>query len=173
MPALPPNSTARYKVFYTNLGHQHTLQLRSDESPSSIGTLVDALFTTITGSIATTTIDVVEWAPTGSDIFNPVTSGIEGNIYGIGGHPASDVATFWSLVGRTPGARRVRVYFFGMGGMGGDYRYNSGENAAADNLQATMAAAGSDVLGIDGGTPIWKNYVNAGVNVHLQRALRP
>lgn len=100
-------------------------------------------------------------------------TGIEGNVYGIGGHVASDAATFWSLVGRTSGGRRVRLYFYGMGGMGGDYRYNAGEVAQADNLVATAAAAGSDILGIDGNTPVFKTYVNAGVNAHLQRALRP
>ncbi len=173
MAPLSPDNTARFKVFYTNLSHQHTLQIRSAGSPSAIGTLVDDIFTAVTGAIAASVIDGVDWAPSGSDIFNPVTTGIEGNTYGISGHPASDVATFWSWVGRTSGARRVRVYLFGVGGMGGDYRYGASESATLDDVHDILVAAGSLVLGIDGLTPVWKNYANAGVNARWQRALRP
>jgi len=173
MAPLPPNSTPRFKCLYSNLSRQHDLQLRSSESPASIGTLIDAIFTAVTGAIAATTIDVVEFAPSGSDIFNPVTTGIEGNTYGISGHPNSDAATFWSVVGRTAGARRVRYYVFGMGGMGGDYRYVSGESGIADNFLAAFTLNAGDLQGIDGAVPVFKNYVNAGVNVHLQKALRP
>lgn len=173
MAPLPPSSTARFKVLYTQLGVQHDLQVRSTQSPATVGVMVDDLFSALTSAIATTTIDEVQFAPSGSDIFNAVTTGIEGNTYGIGGHPASDAATFWSLIGRTPGGRRVRLYFYGMGGMGGDYRYVAGENATATALVAVVNAFGGDIIGIDGLTPVWKSYVNAGVNAHLQRSLRP
>jgi hypothetical protein len=173
MAPLAPSNTPRFKALYTQLGVQHELQIRSSASPAVVGTMYDGLFTVLTGAIASLSIDEVQFAPTGSDIFNPVTTGIEGNTYGIGGHPASDAATFWSLIGRTPGGRRVRLFFYGMGGMGADYRYAAGENATADSLVATVQAFGADVEGIDGLTPTWKTYVNAGVNAHLQRSLRP
>lgn len=172
MAPLPPNSTPRFKVLYTQLGVQHELQIRSEESPSVIGTIVTSLFSALTGAIASLSIDEVQFAADGSDIFNAVTSGIEGDTFGIGGHPASDAATFWSVIGRTSGGRRVRLYFFGMGGMGADYRYSAGENATSDALLDALADWPTEIIGIDGLSPVWKSYVNAGVNAHLQRALR-
>jgi hypothetical protein len=173
MAPLLPSNTARFRIFYTQLSHQHSFQMRSEQSPSAIGTLVDAFLTELTGSVASLSIDTVTWAPEGSDIFNPVTTGIESNTYGISGHPASDVATFWGWVGRTAGARRVRIYVFGVGGMGADYRYSASESAALDAARDVLADAGSDLMAIDGLTPVWKNYTNAGVNARWQKTLRP
>jgi len=173
MAPLPPSNTPRFKVLYTQLSVQHELQIRSHESPSVIGTIVNALFFTLDSAIAELSIDEVQFAADGSDIFNAVTSGIEGNTYGISGHPASDAATFWSLIGRSSGGRRVRLFFYGMGGMGGDYRYAAGENATADALVAAINDWPTEVVAIDDVPPVWKTYVNAGVNAHLQRSLRP
>lgn len=172
MAPLPPSSTPRFKLLYTNLGIQHSLQIRSHESPATVGAMYDALFDAVGGAIADTTFDSVEFAADGSDIFNPVVTGVEGNTYGISGHPLSDAATFWSVVGRTTGARRVRLYIYGMGGMGVDYRYSAGENPTADGVITVVSGFGSDIVGIDDVAPVFKNYVNAGVNAHLQRALR-
>jgi len=173
MTALAPSSTARYKFFYTNLSHQHTMQIRSAAAAAVVGAIFDNLLTQVTGAIASTTLDYVEYAPIGSDIFNPTVTGFEGNTYGISGHPASDVATFWSWVGRTTGGKRVRIFLFGMGGMGGDYRYVNGELASADNAQASLVAASPDLIAIDGLVPVWHAYTNAGVNRLWQKNLRP
>lgn len=173
MAPLLPSNTARFKCLYTQLGVQHDVQIRSAASPAVVGTMFDALFTVLTAAIASLSIDEVQFAPSGSNIFNPVTTGIEGNTYGIGGHPLSDAATFWGLVGRTSGGRRVRLFFFGMGGMGVDYRYAAGENATADSLYSTAQAFGTDLIAIDGLVPTIKSYVNAGVNRLWVKNLRP
>lgn len=173
MTALAPSNTVRFKCFYTNLSHQHVLQIRSTNTPGVVGGIIDDIFTALTGSIASTTIDSVESAPVGSDIFNPVVSGIEGNTYGISGHPASDAATFWSWVGRTAGGRRIRLFVFGMGGMGTDYRYNPGEDSHVDNVVAALNTAAGNIIAIDGLQPVWKSYANAGVNDLWVKNLRP
>jgi hypothetical protein len=173
MAALAPSATPRFKCLYTQLSHQHEAQIRSTQSPSVVGVVFDALFSVLTGAVASLTIDEVQFAPSGSDIFNPVTTGIEGNTYGISGHPASDVATYWGLVGRTAGGKRCRFYIFGMGGMGVDYRYGPGENTAADSFYSTMQSQGTKVIAIDGLVPVWKSYVNAGVNRLWIKNLRP
>jgi hypothetical protein len=58
-------------------------------------------------------IDEVQFAASGSNIFNPVVTGIEGNSYGSGGVSAPNAAFFLSFVGRTSGGRRARLFVFG------------------------------------------------------------
>jgi hypothetical protein len=60
-----------------------------------------------------------------------------------------------------------------MGGMGVDYRYGPGENTAADSFYSTMQSQGTKVIAIDGLVPVWKSYVNAGVNRLWIKNLRP
>ena len=175
MAPLPPESTARFKVFYTSVGHQHSMEVRSAGSPSAVGTFLDDYFTGLGFLIYSTVIDEVQFAANGSTIFNAVTTGIEGNVYtGAGsGTVASEAAQFISFIGRTSGGRRLRMYTFGATSTAVDFRYVAGENATVDAVVAILVAAGGLLLGIDGGTPVWKNYANAGVNAHWQKTLRP
>jgi hypothetical protein len=173
MAALPANSTARFRVFYTTASKQHSFQIRSGSSPGAIGTLVGMFLAAHAGAIFTLVIDNVDWAAAGSNVFNPVTTGIEGNTYG-SGTPAGDVRA-WALnyIGRTPGGRRVRIMVFSPTLLGGDYRFVSGEGTALDAARAVLVGAGSAITGIDGQTPVWKTYINALANAHWQKALRP
>lgn len=175
LPVLPANNTARYKIFYTVGGHQHVQEVRVGVvSPSALGTALDAYYTAINDQLYTVTIDEVQYAGSGSDIFFAVSSGIEGNNYG-GGTPAvaGENAYFLNFSGRTSGGRRMRFYQYGPKGLGGDYRFVAGENADLDAGVAAIVGTPNMWLGIDGVKPAMKSYINAGVNAYWQRNLRP
>jgi hypothetical protein len=173
MAPLPPNGTPRFRVNYTNVSRQHTLEIRSGSSPSAIGTFVDDLFTALVPILYPTVIDNVVFAASGSNVFNAVTTGIEGNTYGGGSPFQQNAAWFISFIGRTSGGRRARMYVFGVTMLAVDYRYVAGEQVAVDAAISVINAFGSNLQGIDGLVPIWKSYANGGVNSYWQKHLRP
>jgi hypothetical protein len=173
MAALPENSTARYRIHYTTGGHQHSFQIRSGASPSFLGGLVNDFLGSLSTAVSAITVDFVEWAPTGSNVFNPVTAGIEGNLYGGGLAVGEARAYALNFIGRTSGGRRVRIMVFSPTSLGTDYRFIAGEGAFIDAARTVLVNAGSQIIGIDGLVPIWKSYVNALSNAYWQKALRP
>jgi hypothetical protein len=173
MAPLPPNSTARFKVFYTSVGEQHTLQVRSADSPAAVGLNVDDLFTALSPKLFATVIDEVQFAASGSNVFNSVTTGIEGNTYGTGAGSITNVPLYIDFVGRSADGRRVRASVFGANDTGTDFRYVAGESAAIDAAVAALQAPANHWLTIGGLEPVWKNYANGGFNAYWQRAVRP
>lgn len=175
LPVLPPDNTARYKVFYTVGSHQHVQEVRVGVvSPSAFGTALGAFYSAIAPQIYDTAIDAVEYAGAGTTIFFPVTTGQEGFHYGSGTPAvAGENAYFYDFSGRTSGGRRMRFFQYGAKALGGDYRFVAGENAALDNALAVIVGAASLWLAIDGVKPAMKTYINAGVNSYWQRQLRP
>lgn len=172
MAALPPDSTARYRVEYTTCGRQHTMEIRSVLSPAAIGTFVGDLLTALGTKIFSLTVGVVSFAASGSNVFNPVTSGIEGITYGAGTGAVRDVPKFYNFIGRSTGGRRVRLAVFGAGIDGTDYRVYGSEDTNIDDALSVLVAFGSGIKAIDNITPIWKPYVNMGFNAYWQREVR-
>jgi len=175
MAPLNPNNTERYRVFYTVGGHQHTQEIRTDTiSPSAVGAYITSYYTAITTKLHALVIDQVQYAPSGSNIFNGVTTGVEGDTYGSGA-PAvpGENAYYFDFVGRSTGGRRMRFAQFGAIALGGDYRFIAGEDAALDAALVVIATPADAWLAIDGIKPVMKSYINAGVNSYWQRALRP
>lgn len=173
LPPLPPSNTERYKVFYTNNGQQHVSIIRTHiVSPATLGAYVDVLLTALNPIFNLTTLDKFEFAPIGSDIFNPVVTGYEGNTYGSG---SALVATpvFISFIGRSAGGRKARSFWFGLNAVTTDYRYQPGESAAVDGAVLAVQSASNTWLAIDGTKPTWYNYANAGYNSYWQRQVRP
>jgi hypothetical protein len=175
MSALPPSNTERFKVRYTNQTKQHACVVRTHSvSPGAFGGDFDALMTALTSILPSTVIDLVEYAASGSNIFNPVTTGIEGNAYGSGGGAVIGAAEYLGFVGRSTGGHKARLYVFGINALASnDYRFVAGEVAAIDNAIGLLNAATTVYLAIDGVKPTWKSYANAGVNAHWQKAIRP
>lgn len=175
MAPLNPNNTDRYKVFYTVGGRQHVQQIRTDGvSPFAFGLFVDTYYQAVDPAIYTTVIDQVQFATSGTDVFNPVTSGIEGNSYGSGAASVEgEDAYYYDFVGRSTGGRRVRFAQFGAKALGSDYRYAAGESADLDAALAVIDATANAWLAVDGIPAIWKSYVNAGANAYWQRKIRP
>jgi hypothetical protein len=166
MAPLAPSNTARFRFHYSAVTLQHTFQIRSGASPAAVGTFVGALHTALGNTLFLHTITSVDWAPAGSDIFNPVVTGIEGTSYGSGA--GSDFNEPWALtfVGRTAGGRRARISLFGFTTLSGNYRVAPGEMANVDAAIAVLQGAGSNCLGIDGLVPVWRTYANVSVNDH-------
>jgi hypothetical protein len=173
MAPILPNNTARFRVSYVVGGENHTFEVRSGASPSAVGTLVDHFLSSLGAAIGAMTINGVEFAAEGSDIFNAVTTGIEGNPYGTGAVTNAVRANAYNFIGRSPGGRRVRLMVFGAVDLGSDFRFVAGENAAIDSGIEALNDAGGNILCIDGLTPIWKTYANCIVNAHWQKQLRP
>lgn len=174
MAPLSPDNTARYKVFYVTNATQHTQEVRTNVvSPSAMGTLLDAYYTALGSKIYGTTIQEVQFAGTGSNIFNPVTTGIEGNVYSSGTGIPGETPYYFDFIGRSSGGRRMRFAQFGAKALGSDYRYIAGEDANLDAALAVIAGAASAWVAIDGIKPTMKSYINAGVNSYWQRKVRP
>lgn len=173
MAPLPPNSTARFKVFYTNIAQQHVMDIRSADSPVAFGLNVDDLLNALSGMLLATVIDEVQFAASGSNVFNAVTTGIEGLTYGTGAGTPNLRAAYVNFVGRSSGGRRVRLAVFGVNNVTDDYRFISGESAFIDNALLALNATANHFICIDGLAPIWKNYANSGFNAYWQRAVRP
>jgi len=173
MAPLPVDNTPRYKVFYTVNGVQHTQEWRSDLSPAAMSVDLDQFWTAIEPELYQTVIDDVQFAASGSNIFNSVTMPFVGSTYGSGTGVIGTVPYFVSFIGRSSDGRRLRVFFYGANALGGDYRFVAGENTAVDNTVAALVAAGSDLQTIGGLTPIWKSYANAGASAYWQRNIRP
>jgi len=62
---------------------------------------------------------------------------------------------------------------FGALYLGTDYRFIAGESSPLDNVINILQGAGSLLLGIDGLTPLWKDYADVQVNDHWVKRLRP
>ena len=172
MAPLSPDGTPRFRVRYFAVGFHHTLELRSHISPGAVGVILNDFFTALGGAIRQTTLEDVSFAPEASSVFNPVTTGIEGNIYGTGAGDPSETAWFYGFVGRTSGGRRARLFVYGAGNQGHDYRFIPGESPALTAARDVLAAAGTDLRAIDDLTPTWKTYINAGTARHWVKRLR-
>lgn len=174
MAPLPVDNTARYKLFYTNSSIQHTMDVRVNAvSPSAFGTAIAALLTAISGDLTLTVIDNVQFAGLHSNLFFPVTTGIEGSTYGSGAGDKRTAGQYVNFIGRSAGGRRVRSAFFGIISTSVDNRFVAGESAAFDNGRAVIVGAPSIWVGIDGTVTSWKTYINSGFNAYWQRKVRP
>jgi hypothetical protein len=173
MAPLPPSNTARFRFHYTQIAQQHTHQVRSGASPATIAGFMNAYWSAFATEIFGLVVDSVEWAPAGSDIFNLVTTGLEGNAYGAGAGSVEDIPRAFTFVGRTSTGRRLRCVQFGAKNVSSNYRVTAGELAPIDAVIALLQGASTNMLGIDGNPAIWKNYANVKEYDHWVEAVRP
>lgn len=173
MAPLPVDSTARYKIIYTNSGKQHVQDIRYVGTLASFDSELAAVWSAMSAQLKATVIDDVQFAALGSNVFNSVASSLVSNTYGSGVGTVPYVGLFNSFIGRSSGGRRARIYFFGAVDTGTDYRYVAGENAAIDATVALLNAVGSGIVAIDNLKPVWKTYANGGYNAYWQRESRP
>lgn len=173
LPVLPPSNTPRFRVNYNVSNHDHSFQIRSGASPAAIGSHIGLFLGAFSSQLYLLTVLDVVWAPTGSDVFNPVVTGAEGLTVGAGSPAVPSLEPLAvNFIARTSGGRRVRRAIFGALGGGGNFRWEPGENAAIDAAVAVLTAAGSILQGIDGLTPIWKPYVNVKYFDHWVKEIR-
>lgn len=173
MTPLPPNSTPRFRVLYTNSGQQHSNEWRSHASPAAMSVELDVYFTAIQGLLTATVIDDVLFAADGSNVFNSVSMDFVGNTYGSGAGTTLVRASYVNFVGRSSDGRRVRVAFFGTTDLAADFRFVAGESSEVDDTIAALQDSSSTIVTIGDLRPVWKTYANAGFNAYWQRAERP
>lgn len=173
LPPLLPSNTARFKFEYTVNGVGHDFQLRSEASPLGVGSMADEWLSALAPALFLVTLNIVTFAAEGSDIFLPITTGIEGNTYGTGDE-SDDVQRAWYInhIGRTSGGRRWRLAMYGIRELGADFRFTGGEQPDTILAIQTLNNTAGGLIGIDGLPVTVYNYVNAGVNAHWQRAIR-
>jgi hypothetical protein len=160
-------------VNYTASNHDHSFQIRSAQSPAVIGTHIQNFLITLAPVLFVLVVNDVEWAPAGSDVFNPVVTGAEGYTVGTGTPSAPTLEPLaYNFIGRTSGGRRVRRAIFGAVTGAANYRFSPGEQGDIDNAVNVLQAAGSTLLGIDGIAPIWKDYVNVKYFDHWVQEIR-
>ena len=177
VPALPANNTARGLVQYTAAGQPHVMQVRfgvgvtKSDAAEAISDLLDRcknLMLTadsITGGL---------WIPALADISQPWD--INGGPGTVGGSPDGviDYGRFGSAVGRGDTGHKVRItWFFPM--IPDSYGVRQLPSALSLAWQDWYAEATGSAVGakdISGSTPVWKPYINIGVNAHQQRAAR-
>jgi len=172
MAPLPPSSTPRFRFHYTTMAHQHTMQFRSHASPAFMGTFFHDFLTAIANSIAPITIDFVDFAPDNSDIFNLVTTGVEGQTIGTATFTPEQEAWTYTFIGRTAGGRRVRLSLYGAITLGSDYRVLSSESAAVAAALTVLRTNNVGLVGIDDVAIVWKSYIDCNANDHWIKVLR-
>lgn len=174
MAPLPYNNTAIYKLYYTVAGHQHSHQVRAVApfSPSDFGALEGFIFDAMDPILFPVTIDFATFQASGSNVSNPVITGIEGNTYGSGSPGPQNVPIYADWVGRSTGGRRVRYAIFGLKTVDDNFRFSAGQSTEIDAVQALIEAETLSFLAVDGLTTIWKSYANNGYNAYWQRAVR-
>jgi hypothetical protein len=172
--ALNPNNTARYKTFYTVMGQQHDFQVRANAifSPSTLGTFIAALFDALDPALYATTIDYSQYAASGSNVFNTVTTGAESSTYGSGAGSGLLIPQYIGFQGRSTGGHKVRLSIYGIKPEENDYRFNPADSAEVDAAIVVLNATANGALAIDGLKPLWYSYANTGFNAYWQRAQR-
>ena len=174
MAPLPPNNTGRYFFDYSVGSIEHTGMIRANAvvSPAAMGTQIDNLMNALAPGLFVTTFVRLRWAPSGSNITTPVTSGFEGTTWGAGTPTADDIPSFLDFVGRSVGGRRCRfalfTHKFGLSG----YRITTGENTTIALALPNIQLGANSWLAIDNTKPVWYPYVDTGFNAYWQREVR-
>jgi hypothetical protein len=172
MAPLPPDGTPRFKFNYFVSVVPHSFQVRSHASPSAIGALVDDFMTALSPALFGLEIATVDFAADGSDIFIPVTTGIEGNTYGSGEGSVLQRPWFYGFQGRGATGRKWHLDVFGAVSLATNFRWSPGESEAVDNAVAILQTFGSSLVDIADAEVTVYTYVNAGDNAHFQRKAR-
>ena len=174
MAPLPHNNTAIYYVDYATGVVEHTFEVRYDGavSPASFGTFVNSFLSTVGDLTCALTVNRVRSQAEGSLFSFPVTTGIEGNVYGTGVGAIDQYASSLNFVGRSGGGRRVKLSVFGYDQSFGDFRLTEADSTVIDDAVILLNASSGLALAIDGIEPVWYPYANVSVNAYWQRNLR-
>jgi len=175
MAPLPINNTAVLFVDYIVSNHNHTMQLRFNDTASAGDAIAvaDAFLTALDDRIFTLTILGARVRDQGGSVTYPVTwTGAAS--YGAG--TAGDYTSGWyfDFVGRSIGGRRGRVSVFGAAFLNdtNDYRFELTDNIAYGAAMAVLEAGSGVPVAIDGDPINFNQYVNSGVNAYWRNHLR-
>jgi hypothetical protein len=175
MAPLPPDSTARVKVFYETCNEQHTVQIRFD-APNTVDDVI-ASFNDWVGAIGPafylSSFVQAQVAVSGSNVFNDV-AGDWPVTWGADAGPHTATANYVDFIGRSLDGRRVRAALFGCKTTtsNDDYRTLTTESTAVDDAIQVLNDAEGVWLSINGFQPIWKSYVNLGPTAYWRNKIR-
>lgn len=175
MAPLPPDSTARVKIFYNTCGKNHTAQIRFTEpnTTDDVVTAFNDFITAIGGAFYHTSFIDAQVAVSGSNVFNPVAGGWPVTWGGEAG-PLDASADYLDFVGRSLDGRRVRLSLFGAAQTVVDQKFRSlsTDSEAVDAAVEVLNGAEGVFLSINGFQPIWKSYANLGNNAYWRNKIR-
>lgn len=176
MAPLPPNNTARLWVDYEVASFDHTALIRVG-SVEEVDEAID-LFTEIVEAIGDflflSTFIGARFAASGSNVSNPI-AGAWPTSWGNSSNPQrKDSAAYVGFVGRSLDGRRSGFELFGSStvSLGGDYRATTAENAGVNTAVSLLNGAEGTFLSINQFQPIWKPYVNLGINAYWRNHIR-
>lgn len=174
MAPLPHNNTAIFYVDYTVINVQHTFELRATGglSPASLGTFLNTFLGHLSADILSLTVNLVRFAAAGSNVSNPVTTGIEGTVYGSGAGTPDSVPAFLNFIGRSTGGRRVRLAVFGYKTNFSNFRLLNSEDTHVADAVGDLNGLANGALAIDGIKPVWYPYANVGFSAYWIRQVR-
>lgn len=175
MAPLPPQSTARYIVHYSQGGNEHIQVYRSQPpaSPAAMSTFLEALWAEMSPLLLACTITGVGFIADETTIENSVSMpNFVGDTYGSGAGSTVQSTGFLNFVGRTTGGRRVRLSFFGSNTVDETFRIHSTEAEPVNDALIVLNSQAVGLVGIDSLPITWKPYVNFAYNAHWQRAER-
>jgi hypothetical protein len=173
MAALAPSNTDRYRLGYSDGFNTHHLIMRTGGvTDAEAITALAAFLTAASNLIAEITITSFDFAPQGSDVFNPIVwTGAA--TFGSGALPALDRPFSYSFVGRSTGGHKARVYLFAVDTPNDDnWRKTAAENGNVADAIAALASNPGCFVAIDGIPPVWHPYANFGANDHWTKVIR-
>jgi len=174
---LPASNTIRYFYDYTVLGDQHSMLCRVTDavSLSDVQIAIDDFLQALSGNLVEITTVGLRVAAEGSDITNPVATGIIAANYGSGAGDVINAPLQVNFVGRSPDGRKSRVGIFGWTAQtDASWRITSSEDSdvLAAITSLTSAGAGGIFVSISGARPLWKPYADIGYNDHWVKQAR-
>lgn len=174
MAPLPHDNTAIYYVDYSTVAQNHTLEVRANGglSPAAFATWFDIFIAHLAADLFTWTLNVVRWSAAGSTVSSPVTTGLEGNVYGSGAGTVDSVPAFVNFVGRSSGGRRVRLAVFGYKNAFSTFRLTTAEDTHIGDAVTDLNSVSNGALAIDGLKPVWYPYANVGFSAYWIRNVR-
>lgn len=174
MAPLDPTNTPRYFIDYIS-GEEHTMMFRcaAPMSPAAFGTFIDDIFSDLNALMNQISIIGVRFAAAGSNVTNPVTTGLGSTTYGVGGVAVgADRSKFLGFQGRSSDGRRVSAQLYSLADIESSYRYTPVEAAQVDTVIGKMNAEPNFGLTISGQKAVWKSYFNTTDSAYWQKRLR-
>lgn len=186
MPDFAPNYTARYRLRYSVLGHEHTMLFRIARGVGSTGL---ALMVAKAGDFLTAIEDArytdwlelsAEYAAEDTDIFAPAALPTVST--GTAAIPAQSVSQSTyavSFVGRSAAGQKAKFFVYGVSfdpenlvTPGDNFRITSAENAIVAAGVAELNSGAPDIVASDNFGVSWYPYVNGKYNDHWVAAVR-
>jgi len=178
MPDYAPNFTARYRLTYSVLSHQHTMLWRIQRAVGSVGLalMVDKVRQYLDAMAPVRFTDwtevSAEYAPEDVDIFAPAA--LPGSIAGTAVIPAnskSQGALAISHVGRSSAGQKARMFLYGTdfspenpNVITDDFRVFTAENGIIALGVAELNSGAPSIMASDNLPVLWYSYVNAKYN---------